>query len=48
MVGRAVFGGPAWPLIVAVALDATVSEPSAFEPVTRTRRREPTSPAATT
>jgi len=48
IVGIAVFGGPAWPLIVAVALDATVSEPSALDPVTRTRRREPTSPAATT
>src|SRR5262245_41475325 len=52
IVGGAVFGGPAWPLTTAVALDAARTPPagvagSVFLAVTRTRRVEPTSPAAT-
>jgi hypothetical protein len=48
IVGGCVFGGPACPLTTSVAFEATVAAPSAFDAVTRTRRREPTSPDATT
>ena len=47
--GWALTGRPASGLeITAVALEATVALPSAFDAVTRTRSRRSTSPAATT
>ena len=47
IVGSAVFVGPVGAAVTAtVALEAAVAGPSEFEAVTRTRRREPTSPVA--
>jgi hypothetical protein len=48
IVGGAVLGGPAGPPTTSVAFEATVALPSLFDPVTRTRKRELTSPTATT
>jgi hypothetical protein len=48
IVGGAVFGGPACTVTCAVAFDTATRWASGFVAVTRTRSRNPTSPAATT
>ena len=49
IVGGAVFGGPTGAVTAAVAFEtAGAPTPSAFDAVTLTRSRKPTSPAATT
>jgi hypothetical protein len=48
IVGGAVLGGPAWTVTAAVAFETADAWPSEFVPVTLTRSRKPTSPAATT